>query len=38
MEIKQTETFRIWESKLRDTRARTMNAEILFRLAKEWRD
>jgi putative addiction module killer protein len=34
MEIKQTETFRIWESKLRDTRARTVIAARLFRLAE----
>jgi putative addiction module killer protein len=34
MEIKQTETFRIWESKLRDTRARTLIAARLFRLAE----
>jgi putative addiction module killer protein len=34
MEIKQTETFRIWESKLRDTRARTIIAARLFRLAE----
>jgi putative addiction module killer protein len=34
MEIKQTETFRIWESKLRDIRARTAIAARLFRLAE----
>jgi putative addiction module killer protein len=34
MEIKQTETFRIWESKLRDRRARTLIAARLFRLAE----
>jgi putative addiction module killer protein len=34
MEIKQTETFRIWEGKLRDIRARTIIAVRLFRLAE----
>ena len=34
MELKQTETFRIWESKLRDRRARTIIAARLFRLAE----
>lgn len=32
-ELKQTETFRIWESKLKDRRARTLIAARLFRLA-----
>ena len=34
VEIKQTETFRLWESKLRDKRARTIIAARLFRLAE----
>jgi putative component of toxin-antitoxin plasmid stabilization module len=34
MEIKQTETFTNWESKLRDRRARTIIAARLFRLAE----
>ena len=33
-EIKQTEAFRIWESKLRDRRARTLIAARIFRLAE----
>jgi putative addiction module killer protein len=32
MEIKQTETFRIWERKLKDRRARTIIASRLMRL------
>lgn len=32
-EIKQTETFRLWESKLKDRRARTIIATRLTRLA-----
>ncbi len=34
MELKQTETFRLWESKLRDRRARTIIATRLMRLAE----
>ncbi len=34
MEIKQTETFRIWESKLRDRRVRTIIASRLMRLSE----
>ena len=34
MELKQTETFRHWESKLRDRRARTIIATRLMRLAE----
>ena len=34
MELKQTETFRLWESKLRDRRARTIIAARLLRLAE----
>ena len=34
MNIRQTETFRICESKLRDKRARTVIAARLFRLAQ----
>jgi putative addiction module killer protein len=34
MEVKQTETFRVWERKLRDRRARTLIAARLFRLAE----
>jgi putative addiction module killer protein len=34
MELKQTEVFRIWESKLRDRRARTIIAARLLRLAE----
>ncbi len=34
MEIKQTETFRVWESKLKDRRARTIIAARLLRLAE----
>lgn len=34
MELKQTETFRIWESKLRNRRARTIIAARLLRLAE----
>jgi putative addiction module killer protein len=34
MEIKQTETFRIWESKLKDRRARTLIASRLMRLGE----
>lgn len=33
MEIKQTETFRRWETKLRDPRARTMIAARVMRLS-----
>lgn len=34
MEIKQTEAFRVWESRLRDIRTRTVIAARLFRLAE----
>jgi putative addiction module killer protein len=34
IEIKQTETFRLWESKLKDRRARTIIATRLMRLAE----
>lgn len=34
MEIKQTETFRLWESKLKDRRARTIIAGRLMRLSE----
>jgi len=34
MEIKQTDTFRLWESKLKDRRARTIIATRLMRLAE----
>ena len=34
MELKQTETFRLWESKLKDRRARTIIATRLMRLAE----
>jgi putative addiction module killer protein len=34
MEIKQTQTFANWESKLRDRRARTIIAARVFRLAE----
>jgi putative addiction module killer protein len=34
MEIKQTETFRLWESKLKDKRVRTIIATRLLRLAE----
>lgn len=34
MEIKQTDTFRHWEAKLRDKRVRTIIAARLFRLAE----
>jgi putative addiction module killer protein len=34
MEIKQTETFRLWESKLKDKRVRTLIATRLLRLAE----
>jgi putative addiction module killer protein len=34
MELKQTETFRLWESKLKDRRARTVIASRLTRLAE----
>jgi putative addiction module killer protein len=34
MEIKQTETFRLWESKLKDKRVRTLIATRLSRLAE----
>jgi putative addiction module killer protein len=34
MIIRQTEAFRIWESKLRDKRARTAIAARLYRLSK----
>ena len=34
MEIKQTETFRVWENRLRDIRTRTVIAARLFRLAE----
>ncbi|MDP8995573.1 MAG: type II toxin-antitoxin system RelE/ParE family toxin [Pseudomonadota bacterium] len=34
MELKQTETFRLWESKLRDRRARTIIAARLMRLVE----
>jgi len=33
-EIKQTETFRLWESKLKDRRARTIIASRLLRFAE----
>lgn len=33
-ELKQTETFRLWESKLKDRRARTIIAARLMRLAE----
>jgi putative addiction module killer protein len=34
IEIKQTETFRLWESKLKDKRVRTLIAARLLRLAE----
>jgi putative addiction module killer protein len=34
IEIKQTETFRLWESKLKDKRVRTLLATRLLRLAE----
>jgi putative addiction module killer protein len=34
MEIKQTETFRTWESKLKDRRARTIIATRIMRMAE----
>ncbi|MEJ0003462.1 MAG: type II toxin-antitoxin system RelE/ParE family toxin [Pararobbsia sp.] len=34
IEIKQTETFRLWESRLKDRRARTLIAARLMRLAE----
>jgi putative addiction module killer protein len=34
IELKQTETFRLWESKLKDWRARTIIAARLMRLAE----
>ena len=34
IEIKQTETFRLWESKLKDKRVRTLIATRLLRLAE----
>jgi putative addiction module killer protein len=34
MQLKQTETFRLWETKLRDRRARTIIAARLMRLAE----
>jgi putative addiction module killer protein len=34
IELKQTETFRLWESKLKDRRARTIIATRLMRLAE----
>jgi putative addiction module killer protein len=34
MEVKQTETFRLWESKLKDRRARSIIAARLMRLAE----
>ncbi|MGF6766157.1 putative addiction module killer protein [Paraburkholderia sp. GAS33] len=34
IEIRQTETFRLWASRLRDRRARTMIAARVFRLAQ----
>ena len=34
MELKQTETFRNWETKLKDRRARTIIATRLMRLAE----
>lgn len=34
MEIKQTETFRIWEAQLRDRRVRTIIAARLMRLSE----
>jgi putative addiction module killer protein len=34
MKIKQTETFRLWESKLKDRRAKTIIATRLMRLAE----
>jgi putative addiction module killer protein len=34
LELEQTETFRLWEEKLRDRRARTLIAARLLRLAE----
>jgi putative addiction module killer protein len=34
MEIKQTETFRTWETKLKDRRARTIIATHIIRMAE----
>jgi putative addiction module killer protein len=34
VELKQTETFRLWEAKLRDRRARTVIASRLMRLSE----
>lgn len=34
IEIKQTETFRLWESKLKDKRVRTLIATRLLRMAE----
>lgn len=34
MQIKQTETFRLWESRLKDRRARTVIASRLMRLGE----
>ena len=34
IEIKQTETFRLWESRLRDRRVRTIIAARVMRLAE----
>jgi putative addiction module killer protein len=34
LELEQTETFRLWEQKLRDRRARTLIAARLLRLAE----
>jgi putative addiction module killer protein len=34
MELKQTETFRLWETKLKDRRARTVIASRLMRLSE----
>jgi putative addiction module killer protein len=34
MEIKQTETFRLWEARLKDRRARTLIAARLMRLSE----
>ncbi len=34
MELKQTETFRLWETRLKDRRARTIIATRLMRLSE----
>lgn len=34
MDVKQTETFRIWESRLKDRRARTIIASRIMRLSE----